>query len=431
MNIQYFTDFFEENRPKRATSSNKQYGLRLGKMCSVLDIKSVDDMDDPDKILDYIKDSPVTTKANVLVAVNDYLRCNDDVKYKKTIDILHAKKNVFHDLYKHRNCQGTIVASQEKNIVTLEELYSYYDTIKDIVKERDYENTPISIAQNGLSEPAIDYLNLRILLRLYLLHPSRNEYATLEMIPVREFNKIEHPMKNYLVYSNKTPASLSINIYKTMNKYGEKRIPIKDKELITLIKFHHKKFGYGVMFRKQNGTNLDEQYLCQVFRKYSLKHIQKAISSTLIYKILISKLAEKYETALNEEDMDNIEKYRADLDVFAKTRGHSAGIQKLIYSKKIKSPEEKNLTHCKSMPVKDGEKVFYKIKNGEIRSGIYNAKTKKVGRAMPPKKALHHTEAGARKAPWYFEGKGDILGANPGPLAKAQLKKRRDAKGKK
>jgi len=85
---------------------------------------------------------------------------------------------------------------------------------------------------------------MRLLLRLYLMHPSRNEYADLVMISVKDFNKIQHPMKNYIVFTDRQPCFLSINIYKTMDKYGEKRTPIKDKELIKWIRFHKNRFGY-------------------------------------------------------------------------------------------------------------------------------------------------------------------------------------------
>ena len=60
------------------------------------------------------------------------------------------------------------------------------------------------------------------------------------------------------------------------------------------------------------------------------------------------------------------------------------------------------------MPVKNGERVYYKIADGTVKTGIYENTTGK-GRgkvklaggkvAMPPKNALHHTRAGATSKP--------------------------------
>ena len=69
------------------------------------------------------------------------------------------------------------------------------------------------------------------------------------------------------------------------------------------------------------------------------------------------------------------------------------------------------------MPVKDGDIVYYKIKNGQVRSGKYDAKTKTVTnkngqKAKPPYKALHHTIKGAKDAPYTpRKPSSDVLGA--------------------
>jgi len=54
------------------------------------------------------------------------------------------------------------------------------------------------------------------------------------------------------------------------------------------------------------------------------------------------------------------------------------------------------------MPVKDGDRVYFKIQNGTVRTGKYDVKTKMVmlaggKKAKPPKKALFHTRASAEK----------------------------------
>ena len=69
------------------------------------------------------------------------------------------------------------------------------------------------------------------------------------------------------------------------------------------------------------------------------------------------------------------------------------------------------------MPVKDGDKVYFKIASGAIKTGKYDAKTKMVmmaggKKAKPPKRALHHTRKGAMDNPFVkLKGSDDVLGA--------------------
>ena len=79
------------------------------------------------------------------------------------------------------------------------------------------------------------------------------------------------------------------------------------------------------------------------------------------------------------------------------------------------------------MPIKDGDKVYFKIQSGAIRTGKYDAKTKMVmlaggKKAKPPKKALFHTRAGAEKEA--FMGAG-----NPNPELGAAPRKKTTKKG--
>ena len=71
------------------------------------------------------------------------------------------------------------------------------------------------------------------------------------------------------------------------------------------------------------------------------------------------------------------------------------------------------------MPIKNKDKVYFKIKSGAIKTGIYDAKTKTVmmsggKKAKPPKKAMFHTRASAMKAPFVdLRDKAPELGSMP------------------
>jgi len=85
------------------------------------------------------------------------------------------------------------------------------------------------------------------------------------------------------------------------------------------------------------------------------------------------------------------------------------------------------------MPIKNGDKVYFKIKSGAIKTGIYDSKTKMVmmsggKKAMPPKKAMFHTRASAMKAPFVdLRDKAPELGSMP---STPKPKKSKNAKEK-
>ena len=289
-----------------------------------------------DKIQEYLKVKSFSAQANANNALMEYLKTFSNNEYDETIAHYKSQKELCYEIYHKNQKKGIFIGKQANNVISFDQLIDYYRQVYDIVKSNDYQNNPCIAPMNGSSSPAIDYLNLRLLLRMYILHPSRNEYSTLEMISQRDYEKIQHPLKNYLVYAPQSGGSyLSINVYKMSAKYGLKKIMIEDKELKSLIRFHKKKFGYGTMFKKQNGTDHTNSTLCTLMTGYSKKLIGKNIGSTLIYKICIGEVSKKYNKALEKEDMEDMEKYRADLEEFAKTRGHSIGVQQAIYAKEI------------------------------------------------------------------------------------------------
>jgi len=79
------------------------------------------------------------------------------------------------------------------------------------------------------------------------------------------------------------------------------------------------------------------------------------------------------------------------------------------------------------MPIKDGDKVYFKIQSGAIRTGKYDSKTKMVmlargKKAKPPKKALFHTRAETAKNAW-------MGSSNPNPELGAAPRKKKVPKG--
>ena len=336
MNITDIEERFATFKPQRKQITNHNYALNISKISKDLSFTDHVQFLETDKIQENIKTKSFSSQANANNAIMEYLKTYENCEFDETIAHYKKCKELCYEIYHKNQGKGIFIGKQAENAITFDELMDYYHTISKIVKSNEYDKKACVCPVNGSSSRGIDYLNLRLLLRMYMLHPSRNEYATLEMISQADYKKIQHPLKNYLVYAPQSGGSyLSINVYKMSAKYGVKKISIEDKELKSLIRFHKKKFGYGQMFKKQNGTDHDNGTLCSLMTGYSRKHIGKSIGSTLIYKICIGEVSKKYNVALEKEDMEFMDKYKTDLEEFAKTRGHSFGVQQAIYSKDI------------------------------------------------------------------------------------------------
>jgi hypothetical protein len=318
-------DDFVKYKPNRSISTNKQYAQRINKL-----IKSGVNIDDFDSIMDYLSSYKATTRSNNLTALIEYhLMKSGNLDL---IDKLQKEHSITLDIYKNNQAKGIFLDNQKENYINSNQLMGYMDLINNIIIKHGYENK--------LDFPAIDYLNLRLILHLLVNHPSRNEYSTLHMIPMKKFEKIqENSMewhKNYIVFKGR-PKKYFLHIadYKTYQIYGIKRAEIKDRTLIRCLDIQRKMNGSdGPLFKLSSGQDMNNNTLSQLMIKYSNKHLGKNISSTMIYKILIHDLTEKYKNALDDEDSERIKFFKEKLEEFSNSRGHSFVTQQSIYGKK-------------------------------------------------------------------------------------------------
>ncbi len=332
-NKEELLEYFIENRPSRKYKTNEQYALRLTKLARDMNEDNLGFLiEDDERVLDEISDKPVTTQANILTAIIDFLLIEDE--FPEIVETYKASKETRQEKYYQQNEKGELIGAQKENFVPLDELMKYYYRIEEEVKDKNYENVDSGVAR--------EYLNLRVLLRLYLMYPSRNEYSNLELIQYKDFKKIKHLMKNYIVLKSGSNPFLSISEYKTAAKHKTKTTEIKDPTLKRLIDFHKDKFGYGNMFFTQGGRKYENIDLSKLLTKYSRQYLDKSIGTTLMYKIIIQTLGQEYHKALEADNEKKIQELRKKLEEFARVRGHTRSTQKKIYTKK--NPKEQSLS---------------------------------------------------------------------------------------
>jgi len=254
---------------------------------------------------------------------DNHLLAEEYSKYKKVID---------DKIEKNYHYQGGLTQKQAENEVGYEQLMDYADLLK---KECDILNSKPGEAKSHLDFWEIDNMeSLHLLVRLYLCHPSRNEYSSLRFIPIVEYKKLKQPELNYVVLGQKK-SFLSITNYKTSNRYGLKFTEIRDKALIKMLKqWRDKRKEQGedrLFITPKTGQQWSNENLSQLMTKYSKKLLNKSIGTTLIYKIVVKEAGINYNEALKNEDLLSAIKFNEILETYAKSRGHSANTQKKIY----------------------------------------------------------------------------------------------------
>ena len=369
MNKQHFHTALHEGYPEIKPKSLNQYSTVINAFCKKRNITSDEELADIEKMESILHNKElypsVSTRSNIYYVLQLYLSAQDPEKYNNPIQKYLKNRELTQKVYQHQHSTGKLLNKQEENQITYKELVDYYDEICKICRDRKYNiNNPI----NGTNENKIrtEYLNLKMLLRLYILYPSRNEYSSLKMITWREYKKLKQPVENYLVFTSRNPGKnikkltkemfptrkertiqvpfLSIANYKTSGTYGIKLTEIKDTSLEMMFELHRKIYGFGYMFpdflekKRADGTEEEKDSnlaLSQFFIRYSQKHIKKNISSTMIYKTVISEAAKGFKDALITDNITEVEKYSKILEKFALTRGHNATTQEKIYLKDI------------------------------------------------------------------------------------------------
>jgi hypothetical protein len=258
-----------------------------------------------------------------LLETDDHVMADEYSKYKKVID---------DQIDKNYHYQGGLTQKQAENEIGYNELLDYADRLK---KECDILNAKPGEAKTHLDEWDIDNMeSLHLLVRLYLCHPSRNEYSSLRFINIMDYKKLKQPELNYVVLGQKK-SFLSITNYKTSDRYGLKFTEIKDKPLIKMLKKWREKRNQmaddRLFITPKTGKQWTNENLSQLMTKYSKKLLNKSIGTTLIYKIVVKEAGLNYNEALKNEDLLKAIKFNEILETYAKSRGHSAKIQKQIY----------------------------------------------------------------------------------------------------
>ena len=187
-----------------------------------------------------------------------------------------------------------------------------YDKIKEVITDM--------VEAKDSTRPA-PYLELNLILNIYLRYPFRLEVADLIYLSSKkERTKLIASDKytdNYLI-NTKAGYSFAFNDYKTASSYGTRTIVINDKSMVKLIKNFIKSSSIENGQRLFN--NLTRNAMTNRISTFFEKSMGVRVSPTDMTKLLIQSEYEKLGPELKETQ-----------ERLAKERGHSISTQIAIY----------------------------------------------------------------------------------------------------
>jgi len=219
----------KEKRPNLRESSLKLYTNNMNKLSKLLgeeEFKNVDfllDKNEIEKVLEGKSNHTIKTYYASIVVVMMALNMKESVieEYRKDMEVLQED-------YKNMTEGQKKTEKQEKNWLSYDELVEIMNKLR---KRVNYDGL---LKKSELSKKEFDLMQQWVVASLYLLEPDHNppvrlDYAEMEIISDKDYNKIENPKKNYLVIKSRNNKYFAFNDYKTSRSYNEKEIKVGPK----------------------------------------------------------------------------------------------------------------------------------------------------------------------------------------------------------
>ncbi len=251
-------------RKKLSDGTMKNYIANINKLHKAItnesEIKNLDFLKKKKEVDEYLSKLNPTSKTN----------------YYGVILTLLDPESELHESYRkdkqENNFQNKKKSETEVNV-----------KIQDkVIDMKDYDEMLTKIKKAGLIQ---DYV-MFMLLKHY---PMRNEIGGIEVLTLKEFNKLKEKTGNYLVIGSKQMFFYRTK-FKTAKIYGDIKTIIEDKKVKKLLKDYIKEFDVGrreLFLNKKGGamTNLETaNRLSYVSEKYS----GKLLSTSSIFKIVLA-----------------------------------------------------------------------------------------------------------------------------------------------
>ena len=284
INVENINEEIQTARPSLKTNTIKQYESNLNKLKKMFESDNWDFLNNPEKVEEKISHLHFTSRRNHYNAIIVLLMAlNNDNKYDKILAKYDEMRNELNEEYNKQS--STISDKQSKNFASMEEINEMISKIGEELKAMKLKQ------KENLNKKEMALLQFFVLVNLYKNIPLRNDVSYMEAIKpsdLKKLSKEEQKEKNWLLME-KNKLSIILNNYKSDKTYGQKIIPIEDKDLKRLLNYYIKVIGgKGVLFKSSTGTALSPNALTQFFLKNTKKYLGKSVSTTLMRKAVAS-----------------------------------------------------------------------------------------------------------------------------------------------
>ncbi len=291
-------EIFKKQKPNASDITIKTYIANLQNLHKLInnnkEIKSLEFLEDIEKVNNVLKDKAIQTIKNYLVPVIISLSTED--KYKSLIEKYNMKIKELQDEILDQYDKNEKSEKQEKNWLTHDDIMKLLRKLKKDTKEI-FEKP-----MDKLTSKDKDLIQQYLIIYLYSgkdFPPLRNDFA--EMKVVDEDEKMSDN-KNYFVIKKKGNPYFKLNAFKTSKYKGEQEIPIKDIELKKLINKWLKITGSDYLLINTKDFNpMTANGITKYLNKIFQKHYKKNISSSLLRSIYITKQYENPKLSISDK----------------------------------------------------------------------------------------------------------------------------------
>ena len=176
-----------------------------------------------------------------------------------------------------------------------------------------------SLSKSDLSANTYNLLQFFTMMSLYKEHRLRNDFASLNVVGLREFNHLTSDVKqgtNFLVVGK--TVQIVLYDYKTKKNQDPMHIDITNKELLQVVRKYIGVIGKGVpLFTGPTGHQMTSNQLTTFLQKYTFEYLGKRISTRMLRKIFYSEKYGHMVQELKQDAKENLHSVGVALDIYA------------------------------------------------------------------------------------------------------------------